>query len=464
MEATADYSAQNTSQEGGLVPLPAKDLGRFTQLNLAHIRVNPDNPRRHFDEDELAELANSIKIHGIRSPIEVRHIWDGSDDDEGFYQIIAGERRFRAADMIGLPMVPVLVRDVESDTEAQILALVENMQRANLNPIEEATAYENLMKLGVPQERIAAQVGVQQSLISRRVGLLRLPESVKVSIASGKLSATHGVILNGISESHPTIAESFGQEAIDNQWNVATLTEKVNSYRAEMERQAKANAEAAQPRLLDTEPAPIDSVKSVTLEEQAKLEQAKQEATDAEARGPKPTRVPQTSTPPLTTPSPVPDPGPDTDTDNEEYTGDEYVPETTPEASPVPVADPAITELPKPTPTVSSTPTVPRNDIEPEPAITPGTGARVQASMLESDDDWLFEQAITIDQAFATLRANHDYRLTSLGRKIVKALTGMHNDENPNEPVTPALRLQMILESFATAAGFDTETLKEIPE
>lgn len=434
METKADYSAQNTSQEGGLVPLPAKDLGRFTQLNLAHIRVNPDNPRRHFDEDELAVLANSIKIHGIRQPIEVRHIWDGSDDDEGFYQIIAGERRFRAADMIGLPMVPVLVRDVESDTEAQILALVENMQRANLNPIEEATAYENLMKFGVPQERIAAQVGVQQSLISRRVGLLRLPESVKVSIASGKLSATHGVILNGISESHATVAESFAQEAIDNQWNVATLTEKVNGYRAEMERQAKANAEAAQPRLLDTDSRPIDSVKSITLEEQAKLQEkpdaTKQDVVGIEAKGPEP--GPATSTP---------------TTDTGEYTGDMYLAEPSTNDSANAESEPATGDE----------------------AVEDGlfAGGREAAARFAATFDDTPIPPVTADPAKPStnkptqaLPASRDEIITPLAYLLLSALLEQWNQEHPDKPMTMQERLESILFTRAEQAGIDTEAIE----
>ena len=142
-------------------------------------------PRHHFDAEALAELTDSIEKHGIMQPIVVRALAAGK------YEIIAGERRFRAATLAKLTEVPVIVREV-SDAQALELALIENIQRADLNPLEEAAAYQRLMdEFGYTQEKLAPVVGKSRSHIANLLRLLKLPDSIKRRIDSGELTMGH---------------------------------------------------------------------------------------------------------------------------------------------------------------------------------------------------------------------------------------------------------------------------------
>ncbi len=143
-------------------------------------------PRRHFADDSLAELADSIERHGLMQPIVVRPLAVA-----GKFEIIAGERRFRAAKLAKLTEVPVIIRGV-TDEEALELALIENIQRADLNPLEEAAGYQRLMdEFGYTQEKLAPVVGKSRSHIANLLRLLKLPESIKRRIDSGELTMGH---------------------------------------------------------------------------------------------------------------------------------------------------------------------------------------------------------------------------------------------------------------------------------
>ncbi len=151
------------------------------------ITPNPDQPRRQFTEDQLQELAESIRTKGILQPLIVR---PNPRDPSGF-EIVAGERRWRAAQIAQLHEVPVLVRDF-NDTEVLEVAIIENIQRADLNPIEEAAGYRQLMfKFGHTQEKMAEALGKSRSHIANLLRLLNLPESVQDMVARGDLSAGH---------------------------------------------------------------------------------------------------------------------------------------------------------------------------------------------------------------------------------------------------------------------------------
>jgi ParB family chromosome partitioning protein len=142
-------------------------------------------PRRHFDTEALTELADSIEKHGLMQPIVVRAI------KEGRYEIIAGERRWRAAKLASMREVPVIIREVD-DAEALELALIENIQRADLNPLEEAAGYQRLMdEFGYTQEKLAPVVGKSRSHIANLLRLLKLPDSVKHRIDTGQLTMGH---------------------------------------------------------------------------------------------------------------------------------------------------------------------------------------------------------------------------------------------------------------------------------
>jgi len=154
---------------------------------LDKVFANPDQPRRHFDADALEDLARSIREKGIIQPLIVRP----RPGYAGDYQIVAGERRWRAAQMTQLHELPVLVRDLD-DTEVLELAIIENIQRADLNPIEEAAGYRQLMdRFGHTQERLATALGKSRSHIANLLRLLTLPDEVMDHVREGRLSAGH---------------------------------------------------------------------------------------------------------------------------------------------------------------------------------------------------------------------------------------------------------------------------------
>ncbi|MGN1112526.1 MAG: ParB/RepB/Spo0J family partition protein [Acutalibacteraceae bacterium] len=164
----------------------SEDSRSTVTLKISELQPNRDQPRREFDEKSLAELADSISQHGILQPLLVRPFLDGG------YQIVAGERRYRAARMAGLTEVPVVIRDL-SDSETMQLALIENLQREDLTPVEEARGYRQLMdNYGLKQEEVSRVVGKSRPAIANTLRLLELPEDILQLISDGKLSAGHG--------------------------------------------------------------------------------------------------------------------------------------------------------------------------------------------------------------------------------------------------------------------------------
>ena len=157
----------------------------ITSLPLQKVEPNPRQPRRVFDEEELQALADSIAEHGIVQPLAVR------DEGDGYYMIIAGERRWRAARLAGLDEVPVVVLEADDRTVME-LALVENLQRQDLNPMEEAEGYRVLMEdYGLTQEQTAERVGKSRPAVANALRLLALPDEVRELVESGALSAGH---------------------------------------------------------------------------------------------------------------------------------------------------------------------------------------------------------------------------------------------------------------------------------
>lgn len=162
-----------------------EDRNATVTLKISEIEPNRSQPRKDFDEKALTELAESIKEHGLIQPILVRPIIGGG------YQIVAGERRYRACRMAGLTQVPVTIREL-TDEETMELALIENLQRENLNPLEEALGYKSLMEeYSFSQEQVAKAVGKSRSAVANTLRLLNLPEDVTELVKEGKLSAGH---------------------------------------------------------------------------------------------------------------------------------------------------------------------------------------------------------------------------------------------------------------------------------
>lgn len=173
---------------------PAISADRMAPIEF--VSRNPRNPRRYFDETELQELAGSIRQHGIVQPVVVR------TRERDRYEIIAGERRWRAAQLAGLIEIPVIVRDVDDRTALE-LAIVENVQRSDLNPLEEALGYEQLIaEHGYTQNDLGEIIGKSRSHVANSLRLLKLPEPVRTMLAEGSLSAGHARAL--IPTSDPT--------------------------------------------------------------------------------------------------------------------------------------------------------------------------------------------------------------------------------------------------------------------
>jgi ParB family chromosome partitioning protein len=188
------------------------------ELPLGSMVPNRAQPRTHFDEAALAELAESLKQHGMVQPIVVRKVGDQ-------FEIIAGERRWRAARKAGLAMVPVVIKEVPDDQLLEI-ALVENIQRQELNPIEEATAYWQLGEhLRLTQEQVADRVGKSRPQVANTLRLLRLPAELKAEVAHGRLSTGHAKVLLGVPE--PRLQEQLAYEVIEQQLSVRALEARI---------------------------------------------------------------------------------------------------------------------------------------------------------------------------------------------------------------------------------------------
>lgn len=177
-------------------------------LPVNEIEPNRDQPRKYFDDEALGELADSIREHGVLQPLLVRPLPNGR------YQLIAGERRWRASRMVGLRELPVVIREM-SDLEAMQFALIENLQREDLNPIEEAMGYRQLIdSCDMTQEKVAASVGKSRPAVANALRLLALPASVLEMVSKGRVSAGHAKALLSL-EDEPLILETAAKVADD---------------------------------------------------------------------------------------------------------------------------------------------------------------------------------------------------------------------------------------------------------
>ena len=182
---------------------------------LSLVSPNPFQPRRAFDEAELEELANSVKAKGVLQPILVRKLGDGG------YELIVGERRWRAAKLAGLKKIPAIVRPA-TDAEAMEMALIENLQRKDLNPVEAARAYQRLMKeFGLTQETVARTLGKERPSIANTVRLLSLQPEVQAWVESDQLSLGHAKVLLAVSD--PEQQVRLGRRAVTERLSVRDL-------------------------------------------------------------------------------------------------------------------------------------------------------------------------------------------------------------------------------------------------
>ena len=194
-----------------LSEMPSTANEEMQEIDIDLIEPNAYQPRTHFNEERLEELAQSIRSNGIIQPLLVRR-------HENRYQLVAGERRWRAAQRAGLPRVPAVVRQIPEDKLLE-LALIENIQRQELNAIEEAHAYKRLIEtLGLTQEAVAQRVGRDRSFITNYLRLLRLPEDVQRLVEEEKLTMGHARALLGVDD--PEVQRRLARNVIEQGWSV----------------------------------------------------------------------------------------------------------------------------------------------------------------------------------------------------------------------------------------------------
>jgi ParB family transcriptional regulator, chromosome partitioning protein len=203
---------------GALIPAPVGDVGGLQELPVAAIRPNRYQPRQEFDEEALGGLAESIREVGVLQPVLVRPAGDG-------YELVAGERRWRAARRAGLQTIPALVRDTDDEAAVQ-QALVENLHRDDLNPLEEAAAYQQLIEdFGLTHEQVGERVGRSRAYVSNLLRLMQLPPAVQRSVKEGKLNMGHARALLGTPDR--AFQEHLAKRTVEQDLSVRQVEEAV---------------------------------------------------------------------------------------------------------------------------------------------------------------------------------------------------------------------------------------------
>lgn len=228
-----------------LIPsLSVQDDDKVIEIPLNQLRANPYQPRKTFDEEAIRELAESIRQHGVIQPIIVRSVLKG-------YEIIAGERRFRASQFCGKTSIPAVVRTF-SDQQVMEIALIENLQRENLNAMEIAVAYQGLMdQFQLTQEELSLKVGKSRSHIANFLRLLSLPEEVKEYVSRGTLSMGHARALVGIKD--PGKIKQLAKQCIDHEWSVRELEDAVQQLDRNKQEKPKAVNKKRDPYMEEVE-------------------------------------------------------------------------------------------------------------------------------------------------------------------------------------------------------------------
>lgn len=231
---------------GALIDEGNSDEKVITELKINEIEPNMGQPRKYFDDDKLTQLAESIKQHGIVQPIIVKN-------EDGVYRIVAGERRWRAARIAGLTKVPVLLKEL-SNKQVMEIALIENIQREDLNPIEEAEAFEKLIKeYNMTQDEVAGVVGKSRSAIANTIRLLNLNANIKEHLINGSLSSGHARALLSIEDEN--LQEKIAQEIKNSGLNVRDTEKLVKKYlttkRGQKQKSSKEDYNHIEERLKD---------------------------------------------------------------------------------------------------------------------------------------------------------------------------------------------------------------------
>lgn len=222
---------------GALIPAPqepsrqeqetetTKETTRAVTLPVVKLVPNPDQPRKDMDPDGLQTLADSLKVHGVVQPLVVR-------DKAGIYEIVAGERRWRAAQMAGIEEVPVFYFE-GSDQEAKEVSLIENIQREDLSPLEVASAIQDLInRFSLTQDEVSRKLGWSRSAITNKIRLLKLPEDVKLLLKNGFLSEGHGRALLALESTEDR--SIYAKKAVYKMWSVRQLEKMIQDRKLEI--------------------------------------------------------------------------------------------------------------------------------------------------------------------------------------------------------------------------------------
>lgn len=406
-------------------------------LALAIIVPSALNPRKSFPGIE--DLANDIQLFGVQQPITVRPA--PATQSEAQFEIICGERRFRACQMLGLETIPAIVREA-SDADVVDLALSENLQRANLSPIETALGLQSLLTLnpGLTQESIAAKHRIKggDSRVSNLIRLLSLPESVQSALSAGKITEGHGTALCSL-EGHQSVQVVLCAQTIENDWTVAQLREAVKIKREQL-RQAEQSI-----------PLPLD--------------ESDEGSAGKSVASPKPSPDPKPASDPK--PAPKDDNGLTRKESDKQFAESQKPDPDVTKLSDLAEQARAEAEVPQ-TQTVATQAQTEATQAEAQEAPAPAPVAeagRVTTTIRAEDDDWLFEQALTIDQAMDLARAAkapQGVELTEMAIKCIKAIADEYRSRTGEEETESAI-LESILRVRAKQAGCNLETLAENP-
>lgn len=238
---------------GALIPDIHEDevqSGRLRDVEVSRVKPNPFQPRELFDPTALKELKQSIEENGVIQPISVRETDDG-------YELVAGERRLRAAQDLGLDRIPAFILEVETDEEMLELSLIENIQRENLNPIDEAKGYQTLInKCSLTQEAVATKIGKDRATIANFLRLLKLPDVIQQSLIKGEISAGHARSFLALSEKSDQL--SLWKETVRKKWSVRQVEQAVK-HTTSPAKQKKEKREKSDPFILSVE----DKIRSI---------------------------------------------------------------------------------------------------------------------------------------------------------------------------------------------------------
>lgn len=230
----------NEPKDRGTLPTIAPEarerVNIIMHIPVDSIRANPFQPRTEFDTFKLQELSESIKQHGLIQPVTVRHL--GNDR----FELISGERRLRATRMAGLPTIPAYVREANDD-DMIVFAIIENIQREQLNPIEVALGYQRLMnECDLTQEQVAQSIGKNRTTVTNTLRLLNLPASIQAGLKIGKLSAGHARTL--LSVENPQVQEKLYHKTLEEELSVRQLEELTRNYQVNHKKTPKNSAKA----------------------------------------------------------------------------------------------------------------------------------------------------------------------------------------------------------------------------